>query len=64
MVSRFAHVAPSPGQERFMVDLGEAFQIAEKIVNEVPAGRYRSLALTHLEIAAMFANKAIMHPEE
>ena len=31
---------------------------------ECPPGRYRALALTALEQAAMWANKAITHPDE
>lgn len=37
--------------------------LASDILNSAPEGRERSLALTNLEQAAMWANKAISHRE-
>lgn len=58
---------PKPIEEKFVEDLKTVrrqFQrLAETIQNEVnmPNGRYKSIVLTKLEEAAMFATKAFSH---
>jgi len=47
-----------------MLKLGREFAfVAESILGQTPPSREQSLALTHLEEAAMWANKAISHNE-
>lgn len=44
-------------------EVREAFTDLNMILEDVlPEGRYKSLVITHLEIAAMFANKAVASP--
>lgn len=58
--SRFAAIEITNGQAAAMEDLREAAAILEKILLEVaPDSRERSLALTSLEQAIMWANKGI-----
>lgn len=56
----FEYLKPSDEQISTMGDLREAFaELVEKIEAKVPESRYRSLAVTALEEAAMWVNKAI-----
>jgi hypothetical protein len=51
--------APTEAQQCAMERLRAAFaELAALIESETPASRPRSVALTHLEEAAMWANKA------
>lgn len=57
--------APTDAQKAAMTKLREAFQgLAELIDAQTPACRQRSLALTHLEEAAVWANKAANQRED
>lgn len=59
-----AHVAldTPPEQQNADALVREAFKIAHATLDEhVPDGRYKSLALTAIETAAMWAIKGIFH---
>lgn len=44
-------------------EVREGFTDLNMILEDIlPEGRYKSLVITHLEIAAMFANKAVASP--
>lgn len=56
----FEYLKPSDAQIAEMGVLREAFaELTEKIEKRVPESRYRSLAITELEAAAMWTMKAI-----
>lgn len=60
----FTYHAPKPGQAERYVKLREkAKELALLIVDEVPASREQSLALTNLEQAVFFANAGIARNE-
>jgi hypothetical protein len=40
-------------------DLKDAYAAVERLIDELPAGRYRALALTTLEESCMWAVKAL-----
>jgi len=43
-----------------LANLNNAFAALEALIDlSVPPGRYKSIALTHLETASMFANKGV-----
>lgn len=48
-------------RDEIMVMRSHFTEVYDAIVRTVPEGRYRALALTHLETTAMFAIKAITH---
>lgn len=57
---RFAHHSPAPElAETFALIREDARKFAQHIVNVVPIGRERSLALTKLEEVVMWANAGI-----
>lgn len=61
---RFTYHAPKPGQVERYEDLRlQAQVLAVKILDECPPSRERSLALTKLEEAVMWANAAIARNE-
>jgi len=60
MSKTFGYVGVNTEQQKVLSDLNDAFAaLEERIVIHVPAGRRKSLALTALEEASMWANKAI-----
>lgn len=60
----FTYHAPKPGQaERYTKIRDAAKQLALLIVEETPASREQSLALTNLEQAVFFANASIARNE-
>ena len=64
VLDRFIAKGASPDQRERMLRLGTQFAfIAESILGQTPPSREQSLALTLLEEAAMWANKAITHNE-
>ena len=60
----FTYHAPQGDQvERYAAIRAEAYALACRLCELVPAGRERALALTHLEEAVMFANAGIARGE-
>ena len=60
----FTYHAPKPGQlERYQKIREAAKQLALLIVDETPASREQSLALTELETSVFFANASIARNE-
>lgn len=57
--SLFQYLKPSDAQIKDMAVLREAYLILYQAVNAMPAGRYKSLAITALEESAMWANKGV-----
>ena len=58
--SSFTYHPPKDNQpERYILLRSSARQLAEQIVYCTPPSRYQSLAITKLEEAIMWANKAI-----
>lgn len=56
---------PTDAQEAAMQKLRDAFESLASLINaETPPCRQRSLALTHLEEAATWANKAANQRED
>lgn len=56
----FTYQAPKPGQPELYKELrDQAKELGLTFVNKVPNSRERSLAITRLEEAVMWANKAI-----
>ena len=56
----FEYLKPSDAQIATMGELRQAFaELVQHIEDRIPESRYRSLAITELESAAMWANKAI-----
>jgi len=53
--------APTPEMIAQMGAVREAAKALADIILEIPNGRERSLAMTNLEQAAMWANKAVAH---
>lgn len=61
---RFTYHAPKPGQaERYVVLRDCAGEFAELLNAECPESREKSLALTKIEEAVMWANAAIARNE-
>ena len=59
----FDWTAPTPEQTVAMANLRDRFIALHEAVEElVPRGRYRSLAITAIEEAALWANKGVTHP--
>lgn len=59
---RFERVSPDTEQQAKLADIRALFEELEiELVSRVPEGRYRSLYLTALEEAAMWASKAVTH---
>ena len=64
MTGRFSYVRPDEDQFRAMDTLRHSYSLLATDINDnCPAGRYAALAITYQEISAMFANKAVTHPE-
>lgn len=64
LVNRFTYHTPMAGQvERYTKIRELALDFALKINELCPDSREKSLAITHLEEAAMFANAAIARNE-
>jgi hypothetical protein len=62
--TRFTYHPPKDGQaERYQLIRQEARSFAERIDGECPESREKSLALTSLEQAVMWANAAIARRE-
>jgi len=60
LANRFTYHPPKPGQPELYEDLRvRAHELAEQIVAVAPRSRERSLALTKIEEAVMWANAAI-----
>ena len=60
----FTYHPPKPGQPDIYQELrGQAKQLAESFYDKCPPSRERSLALTNLEQAVMWANAAIARSE-
>jgi hypothetical protein len=61
---RFTYHAPKPGQPaRYELIRSEARKLAVVMNDMVPDSREKSLAITHLEDAVMWANAAIARNE-
>jgi len=61
---RFTYHAPKQGQpEKYTVIRGQAFELAKVIDSAAPDSREKSLAITALEEAVMWANAAIARNE-
>lgn len=64
LANRFTYHAPKDGQAERYQALRDAVHEAAKLVNsECPESREKSLAMTHLEDAVMWANAAIARHE-
>lgn len=62
IVKIFNYRVPEPQQLQTIADIRTIITEATFLLDsKVPEGRYKSLMLTHLETAAMFAVKAITH---
>ncbi len=60
----FSYHPPKEGQpERYAAIRAKAKELAQMIVNECPASRERSLAMTDLENCVMWANASIARSE-
>lgn len=65
MTQRFKHKPVVHEQQVDMEIIRESFETLESDIEaRCPAGRYKSLALTALEQAHMWANKSISHEWE
>jgi hypothetical protein len=65
LANRFSYHPPLPGQpERYEKIRAFAHDTARLISEECPESREKSLALTHLEEAVMWANAAIARHDE
>ena len=63
--SLFGYLKPTDKQLHSMDELrDDFFRMLKAIEEHVPEGRYRALAITHLEMSAMFANKGIMRDND
>ena len=64
LANRFTYHAPKDGQvERYQQIQGAAHELATLINSQCPESREKSLAVTHLEDAVMWANAAIARHE-
>ena len=64
LINRFTYHAPKDGQaERYQKIRDSALYVANLINAECPESREKSLAMTHLEDAVMWANAAIARHE-
>jgi hypothetical protein len=64
LASRFTYHPPKDGQaERYQWIRKEASQLATLINEQAPDSREKSLAITHLDQAVMWANAAIARNE-
>lgn len=64
-IDPYTPVAPSAAQTDALDDLRAEFKALDARIRTVGTpGRERSLALTHLEEAAMWATKAVMQRED
>jgi len=64
LANRFTYHAPKDGQaERYQQIRGFAHDFARLLNDECPESREKSLAVTHLEDAVMWANAAIARHE-
>ncbi len=62
--NRFTYHAPKNGQvERYQEIRDGAYDLADLVNRECPESREKSLAITHLEDAVMWANAAIARHE-
>jgi hypothetical protein len=61
LASRFYPHQPSDGNKDVLLDLRSKFlQFAAELDRFLPDGRHKSLCLTDLETAAMWANKSVV----
>jgi hypothetical protein len=61
MRDEYAYHQPTPEQLTVMERCRQAFSdLHDQIVQDLPDSRYRSLAITELEITAFWTNKAIV----
>lgn len=64
LASRFTYHAPKDGQaERYQKIRDAVHEVARLVNAECPESREKSLAVTHLEDAVMWANAAIARHE-
>lgn len=64
LANRFTYHEPQPGQPaRYQEIRDYAHGLAALVMNQCPASRERSLALTKIEEAVMWANAAIARNE-
>lgn len=64
LANRFTYHAPKDGQaERYQAIRDAVHQVAHLVNSECPESREKSLAVTHLEDAVMWANAAIARHE-
>lgn len=57
----FEHMKASEEQLALMAELRAAFYGVTAVLDKLPGSRFKSIAETNLEQAAMWANKAITH---
>ncbi len=57
-VNPYAHHVPGAAAKKDMETLRKKFAELHSFIGGFPTSREQSLAFTHLQIAAMFANKA------
>jgi len=55
---RFAHHVPGPAAARAMESLRKEFERLDAMIAALPDCREKSVAVTHLETASFWANKA------
>jgi hypothetical protein len=59
-IGTFDRVELSESQSESAEEVRAAFSILEKLIKlQVPAGRYQSLAITHLELSGLYSIKGI-----
>jgi hypothetical protein len=59
-ISTMQYLKPSPEQLETMANVRVAYAVMlDAIERQLPAGRYKALAITALEESAMWANKGI-----
>lgn len=56
----FKHHVPGDTAKGMMADIRNLFTSIEGVLNQIPPSREKSLAMTNLEQAAMWANKAVV----
>lgn len=59
----FDNVQATDEQKAEMDNLRELYNVVYASLALIPDGRYKSMALTHLEESAMFANKSIVRAQ-
>lgn len=53
----------NPSNNDLVAELKAAAEAYAAVVDKLPASRRKSIALTHIETASMFAVKAVFYPD-